>query len=169
MVRLAEKLEERAPSSRELPHIMMPRQDPPPLGGARCRLTYGNKSPQRTTRRWPQPVVPPSMSGVSSWQNFKEKGFQRFRLAATGDSGNAGELRADETFRASDLAYAQRNCPHPHSTRRIQFHIDHPLYMVVGRGAARATGRDPPGPSSSYPLTMTGGHKQHSIHGFFRT
>ncbi len=56
--------------------------------------------------------------------------------------------------------------PWPTLTRRIQFYIDHPLYLELGEELP--VHKEPPRPGGEHPIILTGGHTRWSIHGSWR-
>lgn len=104
----------------------------------------------------------------TDWQKFKRKGFVRFTGLGShpGNLANAGDMRVDAPFTPHTWR-TQKKMPWPTLTRRIQFYIDHPLYMELGEELP--THKDPVMSGGDYPLVMTGGHNRHSIHASFRT
>jgi DMSO reductase family type II enzyme molybdopterin subunit len=168
MVLLAEKLEERGRARGEVKYLDASRR-PRRLDGFARRLTFGNKFTAADHEKVAEAVVNASKHlGNPSWEGFKQKGFQRFTGLGShpGSFGNAGDLQADETF-APQTWRTQKKQPWPTLTRRIQFYIDHPLYLELGEELP--VHKEPPKSGGDFPLVMTGGHNRHSIHGFFRT
>jgi len=168
MVLLAEKLQERA-HARGVAGYTDAEGVRRSVKGFVRKLTFGNKFTAADHEKVAEAIVGASKHvGVSSWEDFKEKGFQRFAGLGShpGSFGNAGDLRPDETF-APQTWRTQKKLPWPTLTRRIQFYIDHPLYMELGEELPMH--KDPPASGGNFPLIMTGGHNRHSIHGFFRT
>jgi nitrate reductase alpha subunit len=102
-----------------------------------------------------------------SWEEQKEKGFARYSSIGLSplSIGNAGEIKEDEPFipltNHTELKY-----PYPTQTRRIQFYLDHPLYLSHDEHLPRF--KAPPAIGGNHPLTMTGAHTRWSIHGVWR-
>lgn len=101
------------------------------------------------------------------WDELLRKGFGTFR--GTGGSavsiGNMCEVRDDQTI--VPLTFHVRDkVPYPTDTRRIQFHVDHPLYHELDEALPRH--KDPPPVGGRYPLMLTGGHTRWSIHSAWR-
>jgi len=168
MVLLAEKLQERA-RARGVAGYSDADGKRRRLKGFVRRLTFGNKFTAAGHEKVAEAIVGASKHlGISSWDDFKRKGFQRFAGLGShpGNFGNAGDLRPDETFTPQTWR-TQKKLPWPTLTRRIQFYIDHPLYMELGEELP--VHKDPPKSGGDFPLVMTGGHNRHSIHGYFRT
>ncbi len=139
------------------------------LEGFARRLTFGGKFTAADHGKVAEAVINASTHlGKPRWEDFKRKGFQRFSALGShpGSFGNAGDLREGETF-APQTWRTQKKVPWPTLTRRIQFYIDHPLYMELGEELP--VHKEPPKSGGDFPLVMTGGHNRHSIHGFFRT
>lgn len=168
MVLLADKLEARA-RERGVAEYTDGEGKRRRLKGFVRKLTFGNKFTAQDHEKVAEAIVGASKhTGVSDWEDFKATGFQRFAGLGShpGSFGNAGDLRPDETF-APQTWRTQKKVPWPTLTRRIQFYIDHPWYIELGEELP--VHKDPPAAGGDYPLTMTGGHNRHSVHGFFRT
>jgi len=168
MVLLAEKLEEQA-RARGINAFKDTQGVRRSLKGFVRRLTFGGKFTSRDHEKVAEAITAASRhTGVTAWNAFKEKGFQRFTSLGShpGSFGNAGDLREGETF-VPQTWRTRGKLPWPTLTRRIQFYIDHPLYLELGEELP--VHKEPPRPGGDYPLVMTGGHNRHSVHGFFRT
>jgi nitrate reductase alpha subunit len=168
MVRLAEKLEQRA-SERGGPSYADSTGKRRRLDRLARRLTFGGKFTAADHEQVAEAIVGVSPHvGVTSWDDFKKKGFQRFAGLGShpGNIGNAGDMTEHEPF-APQTWRTRKKVPWPTLTRRIQFYIDHPLYLELGEELP--VHKDPPTSGGDFPLMMTGGHNRHSIHGSFRT
>jgi DMSO reductase family type II enzyme molybdopterin subunit len=110
--------------------------------------------------------VTTNLDGIS-WEELKEKGFQRFTAVGTGvvHIGNAGDFKQDETFVANSW-YIEKKTPWPTLTRRLQFYIDHPFYQELD--VVLPKHKDNPPIGGNYPLKMTSGHNRWSIHAAWR-
>ncbi len=106
--------------------------------------------------------------GKPDWQEFKRRGFVRFTGLGShpANLAHAGDMRVDEPFTPHTWR-TQKKMPWPTLTRRIQFYIDHPLYLELGEELP--VHKEPVTAGGDYPLIMTGGHNRHSIHASFRT
>ncbi len=167
MVLLAQKLEERA-RARGLLAYKDGEGKQRRLAGFARRLTFGSRFAASDHERVAEAILKASKHvGAPPWEEFKRRGFQRFDGfgAHPANFGNAGDLRKDETF-APQTWRTEKKVPWPTLTRRIQFYIDHPLYLELGEELP--VHKEPPTSGGKYPLTMTGGHNRHSVHGFFR-
>lgn len=133
------------------------------------RMTFGGKLTEHGHERVTATVIGASTHlGEASWPEFREKGFLRFTGLGRhpGNFGNATDFKPGETVTPHTWRTEKKN-PWPTLTRRIQFYIDHPLYMELGEEFP--VHKDPPKSGGDYPLVMTGGHNRHSIHAAFRT
>jgi nitrate reductase alpha subunit len=168
MVKLAEKLQDSA-RARGNPAYSDLAGKSRRIDGLTRWMTFGNKFAASDHEKVAQAITESSKHiGISTWEEFKEKGFQRFSGLGShpANLGNAGDLKSDEPF-VPQTWRTQNKLPWPTLTRRIQFYIDHPFYMELGEELP--VHKDPPKSGGDYPLTMTGGHNRHSIHGFYRT
>jgi DMSO reductase family type II enzyme molybdopterin subunit len=168
MVLLAEKLQESARACGN-PRYRDATGKSRRVDGLTRWMTFGHKFAASDHEKVARAITEASKHiGISTWEDFKEKGFQRFAGLGShpGSFGNAGDLLPDEPF-VPQTWRTQEKLPWPTLTRRIQFYIDHPFYMELGEELP--VHKDPPKSGGDYPLTMTGGHNRHSIHGFFRT
>ena len=101
------------------------------------------------------------------WQETKEKGFIKFSntgLSATSRS-NMSDFEEGKTF-APFIHHVRDKYTYPTDTRRIQFYLDHELYLEYDEALPRH--KAPPTIGGDYPLIMTGGHTRWSIHGTWR-
>ncbi|OGO52098.1 MAG: hypothetical protein A2148_09685, partial [Chloroflexi bacterium RBG_16_68_14] len=133
------------------------------------RMTFGGAFTEKDHGKVAEAVIKASSHlEKASWQEFRDKGFLRFtRLGShPGNFGNATDMKPGETITPHTWR-TEKKIPWPTLTRRIQFHIDHPLYMELGEEFP--VHKDPPKSGGGYPLVMTGGHNRHSIHASFRT
>jgi anaerobic selenocysteine-containing dehydrogenase len=168
MVLLAEKLQERA-RARGVAGYSDATGKRRRLNDFVRRLTFRGKFTAVDHEKVAEAIVGASKHlGQPRWEDFKRRGFQRFEGLGShpANFGNAGDLRADETFTPQTWR-TQKKVPWPTLTRRIQFYIDHPWYMELGEELP--VHKDPPKSGGDFPLVMTGGHNRHSIHAFFRT
>jgi nitrate reductase alpha subunit len=107
-----------------------------------------------------------NLEGVT-WEEFKKKGFAKF--TSLGDNpaciGSACDIKPDDTTTAL-VWHTENKMPYPTLTRRMQFYIDHELFMELGE--ALPVHKDPPKVGGDYPLVITGGHTRWSIHASWR-
>ena len=101
------------------------------------------------------------------WDELKRKGFGRFRGVGNGPTSvsNMGEIEEGETF-APFTYHVRDKQPYVTATRRIQFYLDHDLYLELDEALPRY--KEPPTIGGDHPLVMTGGHTRWSIHGVWR-
>lgn len=107
-----------------------------------------------------------NLGGVS-WKQLKEQGAARFTDLGMSpvNIGTASDLKEGETITA--LTWHTRDkMPWPTLTRRMQFYIDHELYLELGEELPVHKENPPVG--GDYPLQMTGGHTRWSIHTSWR-
>ncbi len=120
----------------------------------------------------PQPLLKASLFATSnlggvSWDELKEKGYARHTglgrnpIAIT----NATDIEPDETITANTW-HTNKKIPWPTLTRRMQFFIDHEIYLELGEQLP--THKDDPPIGGDYPLRLTGGHTRWSIHSSWR-
>ncbi|MBI2964464.1 MAG: molybdopterin-dependent oxidoreductase [Deltaproteobacteria bacterium] len=107
-----------------------------------------------------------NLEGVE-WEAVKKKGWARFTGVGEGGTsiGNACEIKADDTVSPFTF-HVDKKIPYPTLTRRIQFYLDHDLYLELGE--ALPTHKDPPKAGGDHPLILTGGHTRWSIHSSWR-
>ncbi len=107
-----------------------------------------------------------NLEGVE-WETVKKKGYARF--TGVGGSvvsiGNACDIKPNETV-APFTYHVEKKQPYPTLSRRIQFYIDHELYLELGEELP--VHKDPPTAGGDYPLQLTGGHTRWSIHAAWR-
>jgi DMSO reductase family type II enzyme molybdopterin subunit len=107
-----------------------------------------------------------NLEGVE-WKALKERGWARFtsfgELAIS--HGNQTEIRPDDTI-TPFTNHVFGKVPYPTLSRRIQFYLDHELYLEMGE--ALPTHKDPIHAGGDHPLTLTGGHTRWSIHASWR-
>ncbi len=106
-------------------------------------------------------------SGAESWQELKDKGFERFTGVGVGPPyiGNATDIEPNQTVVANSW-HVQKKIPWPTLTRRLQFYIDHPFYEELGE--VLPVHKDNPPIGGNYPLQLTSGHTRWSIHAAWR-
>ncbi|MCC7411177.1 MAG: molybdopterin-dependent oxidoreductase [Gammaproteobacteria bacterium] len=102
-----------------------------------------------------------------SWEELKEKGFARYD--SMGEHymvlGNMTEIPPDDSITPYTF-HVRDKVPWPTATRRIQFCLDHPLYMELDEVLPRH--KEPPTIGGRYPLMLTAGHPRESIHASWR-
>jgi anaerobic selenocysteine-containing dehydrogenase len=101
------------------------------------------------------------------WEELKKKGYARF--TAVGGSavsiGNACDIEPGQSISPFQW-HTEKKMIYPTLTRRIQFYIDHDLYLELGEELPLH--KDAPTAGGDYPLMMTGGHARWSIHASWR-
>ncbi len=105
--------------------------------------------------------------GGINWSELKEKGFTRYTEVGTGylNLGNATDIEPQGTITANTW-HTDKKRPWPTLTRRLQFYIDHELYLELGEELP--VHKDLPPIGGDYPLQMTSGHTRWSIHTSWR-
>lgn len=105
--------------------------------------------------------------GAVDWEELKKKGFVRFAGVGTSATsvGNMCEIPAADTM-APHTWHVRDKVPWPTATKRIQFYLDHPLYIEHDEELPRY--KAPPAIGGAYPLMLTGGHTRWSIHSTWR-
>jgi len=131
-------------------------------------LTFG----RRYTEKNPQVFLGAMLEangnlGGTGWKELKEKGAVRFTALGTSPVtiGTATDIKPDETITAFTW-HTEQKTPWPTLTRRMQFYVDHELYLELGEELP--THKDNPAIGGNYPLKMTGGHTRWSIHSSWR-
>jgi DMSO reductase family type II enzyme molybdopterin subunit len=127
---------------------------------------------RRLTESNPEELVREAVSlatniGDVSWEDLKQKGFQPYTGLGSGymNLGNATTIEPGETVTANTWHTDQKR-PWPTLTRRMQFYVDHDLYLELGE--ALPVHKDNPAIGGDYPLQMTSGHTRWSIHAAWR-
>jgi len=107
-----------------------------------------------------------NLNGIT-WDELKEKGFERYTDIGMGlaSIGNATDIEPDETITANTW-HTRDKMPWPTLTRRLQFYIDHELYLELGEELP--VHKDNPPIGGDYPLQLTGAHTRWSIHSIWR-
>jgi len=107
-----------------------------------------------------------NLEGVE-WEDLKTKGYARFTGVGNAASsvGNACDITPNETITPFTW-HTEKKQIYPTLTRRIQFYIDHELYLELGEELP--THKEPPTAGGKYPLVLTGGHTRWSIHAAWR-
>jgi len=107
-----------------------------------------------------------NLEGVK-WEDLKKKGYARFTGVGNAASsvGNACDIKPGETV-SPFTWHTEKKMIYPTLTRRIQFYIDHELYMELGEELP--VHKNAPTSGGNFPLVMTGGHTRWSIHAAWR-
>ncbi len=107
-----------------------------------------------------------NLEGVS-WEDLKKRGWARF--TSLGDSaasiGNATKIAADDTITPL-TDHVIDKVPYPTLSRRMQFYLDHELYLEMQEELPAH--KDSPTAGGNFPLQLTGGHTRWSIHSAWR-
>jgi len=131
-------------------------------------FTFGRRYTEDNTEEFLKEMLEltTNLGGVS-WEEIKEKGYARYTGLGMSPSqiGHATDFNPGETITANTW-HVQKKQPWPTLTRRMQFYIDHPLFMELGEELP--VHKDNPKIGGDYPLQMTGGHTRWSIHASWR-
>jgi DMSO reductase family type II enzyme molybdopterin subunit len=105
--------------------------------------------------------------GDVKWEELKERGWTRFTDFGhnTGAIGNMTKIEPDDTITPFTKHVFDKE-PYPTLSRRIQFYIDHELYLEMGEELP--VHKAPPTSGGDHPLMLTGGHARWSIHSTWR-
>jgi DMSO reductase family type II enzyme molybdopterin subunit len=107
-----------------------------------------------------------NLKGVT-WDELKERGWARF--TGLGEVpitvGTATDVRPNDTITHFTKHVVEKE-PWPTLSRRIQFYLDHELYLEMGEELP--VHKDPPTAGGDYPLFLSGGHTRWSIHSSWR-
>jgi anaerobic selenocysteine-containing dehydrogenase len=128
----------------------------------RRRLTESN--PEDLAR---EALALASNVGGIRWDELRQKGFQRYTGLGSGylNLGNATEIEPTETITANTW-HTDEKRPWPTLTRRMQFYIDHDLYLELGE--VLPVHKQSPAIGGDHPLQMTTAHTRWSIHAAWR-
>lgn len=131
-------------------------------------FTFGRRYMEKDSDKFMSDMVglASNLKGTS-WEQLKEKGYARFTGVGMGmvNIGTATDIKPDETITANTW-HTEKKMVWPTMTRRIQFYIDHELYLELGEELP--VHKDNPPIGGDYPLQMTGGHARWSIHTMWR-
>jgi len=131
-------------------------------------FTFGGRYTEDNTEDFLQVMLEVTSNlGGTSWQELKENGYARYTgLGMSANQiGHATDFVPGETITANTW-HTQKKEPWPTVTRRMQFYIDHPLFMELNEQLP--IHKDNPAMGGNYPLQMTGGHARWSIHSSWR-
>jgi DMSO reductase family type II enzyme molybdopterin subunit len=131
-------------------------------------LTYGGEFDEHAESKVAAALLERASNvAKESWETVQERGFTKF--TKPGDSvvsiGNATTVEDGETWTPL-VKHTRDKEPYPTLTRRIQFYIDHALYLELDEALPRH--KEPPKAGGDYPLMLTGGHTRWSIHAQWR-
>jgi len=164
---LARKIQERAAARGVKPYISR-RGDERRLDRIFDEFSYGGTYAEKDDDKVAGDLLKLStnLEGVD-WDTLKKKGWARFTSIGEGGTsiGNACDIKPDDTVSPFTF-HVEKKIPYPTLTRRIQFYIDHDLYLELGEELP--VHKDPPKSGGDYPLVLTGGHTRWSIHSSWR-
>jgi len=167
LVLLAKKIQQRA-RERGILTFAARNGKPRRLDDIYDRMTFGRRLSENDQEKAAQTVLRWSTNlGKVTWEELRQKGFVRFSGLGSHpvNFGNATDIRANDTITPFRWR-TEKKIPWPTLTRRMQFYIDHPLYLELGEELP--VHKDAPSSGGNYPLVMTGGHNRYSIHAAFR-
>ncbi|MFQ5352226.1 MAG: molybdopterin dinucleotide binding domain-containing protein, partial [Candidatus Binatia bacterium] len=138
-----------------------------PLEDFYSRFTFGGKFGDNGQSDVARDIVAKTSFLDKSFDEMRSTGFAR--VTGIGrhpiNLGNATEVRPNAPVINREWRRTKPG-PWPTLTRRIQFYIDHPLYLELGEELP--THKEPPASGGNYPLVLTGGHTRWSIHAGWR-
>jgi len=127
-------------------------------------FSFGRRYTEENTEEFLSEILDlnTNLSGIT-WDALKEKGFERYTEIGMGIAsiGNATEYGPNETITAN-VWHTRDKMPWPTLTRRLQFYIDHPLYLELGEELP--VHKDNPKIGGDYPLQLVSGHTRWSVH-----
>lgn len=132
-------------------------------------MTEGGDVPPTSGEKLSENIVNGSTNlGGTEWEELKEKGYARFTGLGRnpGNWGNACDIKPGETI-SPHTWFTEKKMPWPTLTGRVQFYLDHDLYLELGEELP--VHKDPPKAGGDYPVTLTGGHTRWSIHATWRS
>jgi DMSO reductase family type II enzyme molybdopterin subunit len=131
-------------------------------------FTFGRRFTEENTEEFLREILDLNTNlGGATWDDLKEKGFERYTDIGMGIAtiGNATDIEPDQTITANTW-HTRDKMPWPTLTRRLQFYIDHELYLELGEQLP--IHKDNPPIGGNYPLQLTGGHTRWSIHSIWQ-
>lgn len=96
------------------------------------------------------------------WEEFKQRGYAHWTGEGKSSRSVGHSTDIEPGGSIVPLKYhVERKTPYPTTTRRIQFYIDHDLFLEFGEELP--TQKEDPKAGGDYPLRLTGGHTRWSI------
>jgi DMSO reductase family type II enzyme molybdopterin subunit len=131
------------------------------------RFTFEGRFAEDAQSALAKDIVDKTSYVDASFDELRELGFTRIQGIGMHpiNMGNATDVAPDEPVLNRGWR-SQNPGPWPTLTRRVQFYIDHPLYLELGEELP--THKDPPPVGGDYPLVLSGGHTRWSIHAGWR-
>jgi DMSO reductase family type II enzyme molybdopterin subunit len=162
---LAKKIQERA-RERGITTFQDRQGKARPLDRIYDDLTYGGIYKEDEDAKLAADFVRASANVGGSWEELSRDGVLDFTgIGETQwNSGNATDWTPGETIVANTW-HTERKMPWPTLTRRMQFYIDHELYLELGEELPTHKEETIGG---RHPLRLVGGHTRHSIHTSWR-
>lgn len=163
---LAKKIQQRA-GERKIPTFKDRKGKERRLDDVYDNLTYGGNYKENEDAKLAADFIKVSgnLEGVT-WEKLTKDGIARFSQVGKAQVtiGNATDLKPNETI-TPNTWHVNKKIPWPTLTRRMQFYIDHELFLELGEELPVHKEEMIGG---NYPLRMTGGHTRHSIHTSWR-
>ncbi len=132
------------------------------------RVAFDGKFPEGSQTELASEVIAKStIVDASNFEELRESGFCRVARVGTHplNIGTATDMPPDAPA-INHRWRRSRPGPWPTLTRRVQFYIDHPLYIELGEELPRH--KDPPPIGGNHPVILTSGHTRWSIHAGWR-
>ena len=162
-VLLARKMEERA-RERGMTGYVDGKGVERRIGGLEEKITFGGlytESDEEGLAR--DAFLNASNVEPMDWEEFKERGIAHFTGVGTGMRSIGAACDIEPGQPVIPLTWhTEKKQPYPTLTRRIQFYLDHELFMELGEHLP--VHKDPPRAGGDYPLQISGGHARWSIH-----
>ncbi len=131
------------------------------------RYTFEQRFDENSQTEAASEVIEHTAFVEGGFDDFRKTGFQRINGVGMHpiNLGNACDVVPDQAVINRGRRRSEPSL-WPTLTRRIQFYIDHPLYMELGEELP--VHKEPPRPGGDYPLVLSSGHTRWSIHAGWR-
>lgn len=131
------------------------------------RFTFNGRFDEHAQSQVAHEIVKQTGFVDGGFEELRHDGFKRITGIGTHpfNLGNATDVTPDQPV--VNRGWRRSNPgPWPTLTRRVQFYIDHPLYLELGQELPAHL--PVPRPGGDYPLVLSGGHTRWSIHAGWR-